>query len=148
MAHYIAYKILPKLRCVVEYYWGELSLRDLLAYQKKVAEDTDYNPSFNIISDFRESTIKGREQDVVKFIDYITTHRPLAKRQSAVLTHTPNQFVIGQLYTMHLGDLPMNVTVISTVEAALTWVGLSMSDKKLIEETIWDLNNNREVILQ
>src|ERR1035437_8219516 len=119
MAHYIAYKILPDLHCVVEYYTGELCLTDLLVYQKKVAADVHYDPCFNIVSDCRNADIKVKTDEVPTFIAFVKKHRPVAKRQSAVLTETPYQFVIGELYKMHLGPLPMNVSVISTVDAAI-----------------------------
>jgi len=143
MAHYIAYKILPKLHCVVEYYCGELGLNDLIEYQKRVAVDEHYDPTFNIISDFRESDIKVKADDVVPFIDFVKKHRPVAKRQSAVLTDTPYQFVVGELYKMHLGSLPMNVSVISTVDAAIQWVGLSIKQNIVINNTIQELKNSR-----
>jgi hypothetical protein len=143
MAHYIAYKILPKLHCVIEYYSGELRLNDLIEYQKRVAVDEHYDASFNIISDFRESNIQAKTDDVVPFIDFVKKHRPVAKRQSAVITDTPFQFVVAELYKMHLGSLPMNVSVISTVDAAIQWVGLSINQKMIIENTIQELKNSR-----
>ena len=60
MAHYIAYKILPELHCIVEYYSGEIGLYDLLEYQKRVSVDTHYDPSFNIISDFYRNLLENK----------------------------------------------------------------------------------------
>ena len=148
MPHFIKYKILSDLHCVVEYYYGKLGLTDLIEYQKSVATDENYNPSFNIISDIRDSEITAKEQEVVTFINFVKKQRPVAKRQSAVITDTPKQFVVGELYKMHLGTLPMNVTVISTVDAALQWVGITINNKLLIEKTILDLKNSRTTNLQ
>jgi len=137
------YKILPELKIMIEYFSVEMSLDDLISHRKIMIHDIEYNPTYNIITDFRDAYLNGNEDDILSFIEFAKNYPNLAaKRRAAILTETPNQTVISSIYKLKLQDLPFIVKIFSTVSAALNWVGLTLTDKEKIENEIKKMKIN------
>ncbi len=128
MEKFLNYQILPYNRLIVEYFRGDIRGEDIIALKELELKDPGYNPFYNLIDDFREARIIATENDVSDFADYMKSNAKLhGKRNSAYITRTPGQVVATTLFDILKDDLPINIKIVSSVEAAADWVGLTIS---------------------
>jgi hypothetical protein len=141
-----SYKILPDLKLILELFSTETSINDALELKKNEINNKDYNSSFNFIVVLHGSNSPVRleaENEIKIFIDSIKTNQEiLGNRRSAILTHTPNQMVLGTFYESAAKDLPMNFEIFSTIQSAIHWIGLSSKDEPVIAKHIELLKNS------
>lgn len=134
------YDILSAKRLIIENYVGTVTLEELILLQNRISSDTGYSPSFNVIRDFRDTHLLLSETDILNYIQYLKRNSILyGKRRIAYLTSTPAQVVTTTMFNVLNDDLPVRIRVVSTLEAALTWVGLYYTDLKEIEPYIEQL---------
>jgi hypothetical protein len=137
------YKILPDLRLIIEVFCGNISFEDAIEMKKREIQDKDYNPNFNFIVSTVDVDISFDEKLVRKYIDIIKDNpKIIGKRRSALITATPTQVAMTILYELALKDLPMNFKIVSTLQAAIEWVGLSKVHESVIIENIELLKNS------
>lgn len=133
-----SYKIIPGLNLIIEVFGGRITIFDAIELKKREINDKDYNPNFNFIVSINEIDTDGKQDyDYSKYIDTVKENtRMYGIRRSAILTNTPKQVVGGVLYELAARELPMNFKIVSTLEAALTWVNLSIDYKSIVLENI------------
>lgn len=137
MEQNLNYQIFPDKKLIVEYYYGSVRLNDLILYQNNVSFDKYYNPNYNVINDYRDAKLILNEKDIVKYINFIKTSPKLyGSRRIAQITNSPDQVVITTLFNLLKSDLPVKVHVVSTLGAAINWVGLDYTDRDLVEACI------------
>ena len=117
---------------------GRISIHDAIELKKREINDKDYNPNFNFIVSINEIDTDGKfDYDFSKYIKTVKENKRIyGIRKSAILTKTPKQVVGGTLYELAARELPMNLKVVSTIEAALNWVDLSIDYKSIVLENI------------
>jgi hypothetical protein len=142
MGKYANYMILPEFRLILECCKGMASVEDAINMKKDELSDVLYNPDFNIIVDFREfetnidSTIKTSTKNFFEFLKGLDMNCKIA-----ILTKVPHQVVISILLKeLSANLLSINIEVFSTLEAALTFLGLLANDSDLITNKIIELN--------
>jgi len=130
------YKILPDLSLFLEYYCGQIVLKDLFDLKKKEVADKDYNPTFNAIGDLREAQFSISVPEIIEYSNFVkNTLKVSGKRSTAILTNTPDQVARSSIYQMECKNLPISTKIVSTVQSALEWIGLSVEYADFIEET-------------
>jgi hypothetical protein len=130
------YKILPEKRLIIRYYQGLFSLNDLIAFLNETGKDALYDPTFNVINDFRnaESTVKIGEINTL--FGYVKGSKKIyGKRKSAFITRTPNQTVFSMMMGLLKYENEVKFKTFSTLIEAIKWLGLASSD--LIEIEYW-----------
>ena len=129
------YKIIPKYNLVVEQYNGEFTLPYLIDLKSKEERDENYNPSFNMIMDLSKVNIKLSKEEFDEFISIMDDQKRLLKmKRVAVITQTPDQYVKTYLI-LEQTKLPIELTLVSSIEAALVWLNYNdVEIREIIEE--------------
>jgi hypothetical protein len=134
----VSYKIIPESKIIIEVFGGKISIIDAIELKKKEVQDKEYNPNFNFIVSINELEFDTNFKfDFSKYIDIIKEDNKIKGiRKSAIITKTPQQVVASTLYELAASELPMNFKIVTTIEAALDWVNLSIDHKPTISENI------------
>lgn len=147
MEKILNYQIIPEKRIIIEHYSGLVELNDLIACQNKVSYHADYNPNFNVVIDFRDARLSLGEADVLKYIHFVrSTTKVYGSRREAHITSSPHQVVAATMFEILKKDLPVNVKIVSTLGAAINWVGLDFNEIGMIDQTISTFKLNVGVI--
>lgn len=125
MKGFVAYKIIPELRLIIEVGKGIVTLDNIIGVKAQQPLDVQYNSTYNFISDIREAELQLTEQSILEYVKFAKQNEALCgSRFSAFLTDSPNQVTMATLYELEGVGLPMNYKVVSSLSVALEWVEL------------------------
>ncbi|NOQ26770.1 MAG: hypothetical protein GQ564_15525 [Bacteroidales bacterium] len=145
MTKKLDYLIIAEKALIIEFYRGKYYVDELIDFKKKVGNDKEYNPCYNIIQDFREVEFLFKINEVSKYVEFISNNEKyLARRKSTMITETPNQVVTSIGFEILKKELPIQVKVCSTVEVAFAFVKLPGCDWEIVESLIDNLKNATE----
>jgi hypothetical protein len=132
----VSYKIIPELKLILEIFGGKVVLDEFIKLKKKETEDSNYSPDFNFIISLRDLKSDTETLEGIKgYVDFVRENKRIpGNRKTVILTDTPNQVVVATLYESEVRELPMNLKIVSTLKAALQWVGLSAEFEKIIDK--------------
>jgi hypothetical protein len=135
-----SYKIFPELKLIIRYYRGSFSINDLICTVEKTGKDNLYDPTFDVINDFRDASSKVKIGEINSFFGYIKNHKTLyGKRKTVYLTSTPNQTVFSMMMGLLKHENLIAFKTFSTLEEAIKWVGLPVSELGKINNAIHEL---------
>ena len=144
MKKFANYMILPEYRLILECCKGHASVEDVICMKKTELSDNLYNPAYNIIVDFQEfetfldSTIN---ESTIAFYNFLKGLNINGK--VAFLTAEPHQVVISMILKKLNDDLgAITIEVFSTIEAAISFLGIPIENFNLINNKIIELNKN------
>lgn len=141
MTHKLQYLFLEDKKIAIFYGKGKISINEIIEFKKTVFSDKNYNPNFNRIYDFRELEFLFELKELTRYIEFISNNRFfLGKRKSAVITNSPNQVVIGMGFDILKNKLPIEVKVCSTIETAISFIGISKINWEFVKALIRKLN--------
>jgi len=145
--YYTDYIIIHEKKLIIEYFSGKINLNTILELKHKESRDTNYNRNYNIIDDSRNAEFLLNTSDITNYINHIRNNELInGKRNAAYLTKTPNQVVIAALFDVLKKELPINVGIVSTLDAALYKVGLFEYDKKMVEYNLEKLRIQSNIL--
>ncbi len=134
-----SYHILSDLNLILESYTGEFEYRDVFACKKEEVKDPDWRDSYNVLGDIRKGSITLSDYDTNNMRGYLDDNQEInAKRKSAILTNLPGHVVFGILLKGY-NDVKRSLIipeVFSTVQAALSWLGVEEKEYGRIEEIL------------
>lgn len=134
--------IIPEKKLIIEYFSGKIELNDILDLKYRESLEKEYDPNYNIIDDSRDAEFLIREKEIEFYVNHLRSHKTfVGSRYASYLTETPNQVVIATLFDLLKKELPINIRIVSTLQAALNWVGVSVNDHSLIERHLENLRN-------
>lgn len=143
MKKIISYKILHYQKIIIEYYSGPISLIDIKELKLAEIKDNNFDSSYNILMDGRETNLLTSYQDILDLIDFIKSNpKIIGKRNSSFLTKTPNQVAQTTLLKLQSEILPMNYNIFSTMDSALKFIGVSKDNYLIVENIINEMKNN------
>lgn len=129
------YSVYPEEKLVLEYQGGVVNGQDLINYKKRMADDSSFSSSFNVLVDIRDSIYKEKLSGVANYVSFLKTRPDIAgNRKVAVLTNRTNQVVIAFMYQNMQQDLKQIVEVFSTLEAIKNWLNIKMPIDKIQSE--------------
>lgn len=138
------YTILPDLKLILEHYSGHFDIANAVELRYTESQDKNYNPDFYFIIDIRGLDPIFNELDVKNYINGIKkVNNVIGKTNTAVLTKTPKQFVLGAQYKMYLDETPRNYKIFSTLQAVIKWLNIQAVEYCRIHETLQDLRYSR-----
>jgi hypothetical protein len=144
LKNFINFIIVKEKQLIIEYYSGKIYLEDFIKIHDKKSNDVDFNVNFNLLIDFRDAEIYLDEKDVLELVKYHKNSKKLfGKRYAAHLTQTPNQVVAGINFDQYNTELPIQIKIFSTLEASLSWIGLKIDDKNMIQSYLDTLKAQR-----
>lgn len=136
------YKIIADLQLIILLYLEEININSIINFINILTEDVDYNPSYNVISDFRNVQIDDSEDEIKKFVDFlINNNKTKGKRNSAIVTSTPNQVVVSTLYFLNKSELQTTIQIFSTLKGASEWLDYTYEEYLHINDIIKNLTN-------
>lgn len=135
MSFFLKYKILPEKRVILGYASGHLHWKDIIMKKAEVGQDPLFDPTFNMLDDIRDAHIIMNEPaEVKRFYEFARSQKSyLGNRNTALLTNTPNQVANSELLKMFGQQTPINFGTYSTLEGAMSWVGLAPSTLSVIQ---------------
>lgn len=134
MSNYNCYKIIPEKKLILEHYSGIILIQNIINQKIKISNEKDYNPNFDLIHDFRKAEFQISEEDGLYYLNFLMKNKILySKRKVVHLTNTPEQVAITTLFSMLKDEPNINTQTVSTIEAALVWLGHSINDMYVIE---------------
>ncbi len=137
------YKIISSKKLIIEYYCGKLTIDDVIELNKKVFNDSNFRTNFNVLMDGRYADFSGDEIAMLKYIQFMNDNKKfIKKRNVAILTSKPKEFVIATLFDINKGNLPINSKVFSTLKASLFWIDLPVEEYNSVKEVLSDLKRN------
>ncbi|HER08158.1 MAG TPA: STAS/SEC14 domain-containing protein [Bacteroides sp.] len=136
MSRRCSYRILPDYNLIVSRYEGEISESEIISLKEAITRDDSFNIRYNTLDDFSDTTFHMTGESNVLVYNWLRDHYSW-RRNSAVLTSTPEQVVNITLFThIQKYELPMKIKIFSTLEAALQWVRLSTEDIPAIRSVL------------
>jgi hypothetical protein len=139
----VSYKIFPELKLIIEVVGGSISIDDFIELKRNEILDKNYNPNYNFIVSVNYLEPSFEDEQLKKIIDYIKDNRAIiGKRRSAILTETPKQTVASIMYESATKGLPMSFKTVSTIKAAMDWVGVSFEHESFILKNIELMKNS------
>lgn len=130
---YTNFKIVPEKKLIIEYFSGTINLDEIIKLKYLESKNPHFCPDFNIIDDSRDAEFLLNEKDIKLYIKILSNNELfVGKRNAAYLTKTPHQVVIATLFDLLKKELPLNIKIVSTIDAALQWVGI-LREKELVK---------------
>nr|WP_321405431.1 hypothetical protein [uncultured Carboxylicivirga sp.] len=141
------YHILSDLNLILESYSGEYEFKDIFECKRKEMQDPEWKDYYDVLGDIRKGKITLTSEDLINIHSYLKNHKEInARRKSAILTHLPNQVVFGTLLKGY-NDINMSLVipeVFSTIEAALSWLGINLSERERVEKLLYQLSKEEK----
>jgi hypothetical protein len=133
------YKIFPEYKLIIRYYLGSFTIPDLIHALEITGKDELYDPTYNVINDFRDARSNVKIGEINKFFGYIKNHKKLyGKRKTVYLTSTPNQTVFSMMMGLLKHENLITFRTFSTMEEAIKWVEFPDSELEKLARTIED----------
>jgi hypothetical protein len=115
------YKIDKERRLVLTTVWGVFTFADAVSHQRKLAKDSDFDPSLSQIADFTQVTQFDVTADDIHRFAQSSIFSPMSRR--AILVPNEAAFGIGRMYEILRGlEGEKGIRVLRTLEEALDWV--------------------------
>lgn len=131
-----AYRIFPEKRCIVQCFWGDVSLRDVIECSKSMWADAAYDPAFDGISDLRGCTTRAVPSDVPALIAFLRNPQASSGRWATIFTD-PRGTALTMLFKNAIFP-KLWIEIYSSWEGACKALNLNLpdalNDPKLDEE--------------
>jgi hypothetical protein len=132
-----SYDILQEKELIIKYYHGKMDLADLYRFMNTTSENPAYSPTFNVLNDLRDCEILFSVKDIYEFVDNVRQNKyTYNKRNVVFLTNTPGQVTFGLLVDAFKNESLINLMTCSTLDHALRFLKIEMTDWALIEEML------------
>ncbi|UCF93005.1 MAG: hypothetical protein JSW39_02280 [Desulfobacterales bacterium] len=124
----ITYQLKPDERLVLLVHVGAVSDDEFLSFYKALYEDTQFDKSFNLLVDLRQTESAVRSAGALnEFADFMRGQfvDTTARSKVAVVAPEDISFGLARMYEVFSGDVPWEFAVFRAAEAASAWLGLS-----------------------
>lgn len=122
------YCIVKEKHLIVEYHKGIGTYGDAMAFRKEQATDPNFSPDFDMIADLRDLTFDVDILGLKSLVEFYHQNKNLmGVRRVAIITETPMQVAFATIYKQLHTTLPQSLKVVSTVGAAVNWVGCELT---------------------
>ena len=122
-----SYKIDKKRRFVLSTVSGEITYAEMLAHQRDLSADRDFDPSFTHIADLTYATLdRISPEELLKFAQR-SIFSPEARR--AIIISNAEDYELGRMYETLRGlEGQTGVRAFRTLEEALDWIAGPLPD--------------------
>jgi len=132
-----AYKILPDKQLIIEYYSGELTIKDLMFFKTIIRKEPNYNFDWKTIADFRDCNLLIKNAELEKLVEFLKNNFEKSySRKVAILSAKPIEVALSILYSLLVKEtgLDYDTFVFSTTQGVVqTFDEKLISEKELIE---------------
>ena len=142
MKKFGSYKILNRERLIVEYHAGDINVDDFIDSRRIISADSDYDPDFDLIFDYRDVNMLVKVEDVRRFMEFFKTFPQISgKRKSAYVTSRPNEVVITTLFSREITGTMIQSRTFSTIKGAVDWINHKELDVATLNKIIKGLKS-------
>ncbi|HLN22099.1 MAG TPA: hypothetical protein VK213_13480 [Bacteroidales bacterium] len=128
---------MPELNLIIRSFKGELTVSDIIQSSEIISKERDFLPTMNFLNDIQETEFQIKEEDIIEVINYYkTTSKVYARRKSVHLTKTPTQVIFGTLMNLYKNETLVELSVVSTLDAALLKLDLPPGKKTSIMDVL------------
>lgn len=118
-------RILKDHQLVVMCFEGEITPEEVTSFIAGLVNNPAYDPTYKSVIDLRHCTLLYDIVGLKRTLEYMATAKGFAaKRKTAYITSSSGHVVPPMMMTSGNYNIPMEVKVHSTVDAALDWLGL------------------------
>ncbi len=128
MENILVYKFDHKLRIIFERIAGRITFDDIIAFHKEILSDTEYNNSYSIFSDIKDSVFELSQSERGTLCNFLNSPIPKenTNRKCAFITKKPMEVVGSELFRIRMENIsPINIKTFSTKEAAFRWLRIN-----------------------
>lgn len=145
MGKTVTYSILKDIGLIIQYHEVLYSIEEASEIKLKFRQDKDYNPSFPILVDMRNTVIKLKANDLIEYGNWINkTFKSdkilIAPVKVVLLTSKPDQVAYSTIFTTNKNLKNLNYTIFSTLTTSLEWFNINMKHINTIENEIKKLS--------
>lgn len=140
MKKFTSYKIVPELNLIIGNYQGNIGLKEVMLQTYSFTIDPDFNPEFNVLLDFRNSSAIAFRMDIDDYVRFLKKTLILkSKVMVGILYRTPNQEYLLKIYKGLGKFLNMEIGYFIQLEDCLNWMNFTETEKSFISKTLANL---------
>lgn len=137
----VTYSILKDIGIIIQYHEVLYSIEESSKIKIKFKKDEDYDPSFPILVDMRNTTIKLETDDLIKYGNWINKTFKSDKIQISptkvvLLTSKPDQVAYSTIFTSNKNLKSLDYGIFSTLRASLEWFHINEKHMGTIKDEI------------
>lgn len=137
MVKYSSFRIIPELNLILCNFQGKIQIKDVIQLNIDFIGDKDYNPSYDVLIDFRNSLAIGYRIDILQYVSFFIKSIHLKKKvHVGVLYSTYNQEFLLKIYKGFGKILQMDIENFQQIDDCLVWMGFSNGNELLINEIL------------
>jgi hypothetical protein len=124
----------------------KISLEDMLSLLSDLNDTKDYEPKFNTVYDFTESTAIGYRIELIPFINRLSEFRnkKSVKKKVGISIKTPNQRFLVNLFLPFAKNFNLQVQVFDDIRSCVNWLSNDPSTQEKLLQLI--IQNRAELI--
>lgn len=132
------YKILPHYSLIIQKIEGDISISDSIEMTRNEFADAQYNVTYNILVDMRNFKSPAKTQNHVAnvevFTEFLKQNSTHSNALVSIIISEPLQAVIIELFKNKISELPFNISIFTTLEAALEYLHLQQKIQDISQE--------------
>jgi hypothetical protein len=133
------YQIFPELNLIIECYFGNTTVNDIIEQRKSVITDKDYKTHYNTMLDFRESFLNFDINELEDIFDFIKKNVYLENNKCAFVTSTPDHVVKAHIFKTRCKSLPIHYEIYSTIKHAINYLSVGI-DNLFVDKVLTKLH--------
>lgn len=121
-------------------------MKDVIQLNLQFITDKIYDPSFDLLMDFRDSTALAFKIDLADFFDFFKKNVVLKKKiRNGILFSTTNQKFLIAFYKPTARLLKIEVEDFTDLKVCLDWMKYSESQQVIVNEALKSLKIRTQV---
>lgn len=133
MSGYTSYIIVPELKLIITYFEGSMSLEDLIHLNKKFMNDEMFDPSYDMLMDFRNAVAIGFRMDIQDYIDFLRNSVSFPKViRNGIIYGTPNLKFLVSVFKPLSRLMKLNTMSFPKMEEYFEWMNYEQEEQNMI----------------
>nr|WP_319510209.1 hypothetical protein [uncultured Draconibacterium sp.] len=137
MTGHSSYIILPSMKLIITYSSGKVNLKNLQELNQRFLTDKNYNPTFDVLMDFRDAVAIAFKMDVTEYLNFLKGNVSLPKKvRTGVVYSTLNFKFLLSIYKPLAALQKIDVGSFKSMTECLDWMAYAADEQKLINDAI------------
>ncbi len=109
--------------------WSEfVTIEEFIQLKKQEFSDPEFNPSYNVLTDLTVTKLSFDENLISEIVKYMQSNpAEIKNRKSAIVADKPQLVAGGFVFSDTSENLPINIKLFTTKEAALSWLKVKIN---------------------
>ncbi|BCS98998.1 hypothetical protein DSLASN_46300 [Desulfoluna limicola] len=121
----IDYLILPQYQLILNWNRGDTSINECMEYTRKIQQDPDHSPDFDVITDVTQLQRAYTSQEIWQMVHHSKSYRPGTRpKKNAIIAPSNRTYGTSRMYEqLANGFSPYETAVFRDWTSALEWLG-------------------------